>query len=64
MLYSETKYPDAMKKLPEDVRLTAIDITNFMLLDSDVRYHEDFIILIAIQKAKQQLKEKPDPKLN
>ena len=64
MLYSETKYPDAMKKLPEDVRLTAIDITNFMMLDSDVRHHEDFIILIAIQKAKQQLKEKSDPKLS
>lgn len=64
MLYSETKYPDAMKELPEDVRLTAIDITNNMLLDSEVRYHKDFIILIAIQEAKQQLKEKPDPKLN
>jgi uncharacterized protein YdaT len=64
MLYSETKYPDAMKKLPEDVRLTAIEITNDMLLDSDVRHHEDFIIQIAIQKAIQQLKEKSDSKLN
>jgi len=64
MLYSETKYPDAMNKLPEDVRRTAIEITNDMLLDGDVRYHKDFIILIAIQKAKQQVKEKSDPKLN
>jgi len=64
MLYSETKYPEAMKKLPEDVRLTAIEITNNMLLDSDIRHHEDFIIQIAIQKAIQQLKEKSDPKLN
>ena len=54
MLYSETKYPEAMKKLPEDVRLTAIEITNNMLLDRDVRHHEDFIIQIAIQKAIQQ----------
>jgi uncharacterized protein YdaT len=64
MLYSETSYPDAMKQLPEDVRYTAIEITNEMLLDGDVRYHEDLIIQIAIQKAMQQLKEKSDPKLS
>lgn len=61
MQYSETKYPDAMKHLPEDVRRTAIEITNEMLLDGDVRHHKDFIILIAIQKAKQQMKEQSDP---
>jgi len=64
MLYSETSYPDAMKQLPEDVRRTAIEITNDMLLDGDVRYHKDFIILLAIQKAKQQMNEMSDPKLN
>ncbi len=64
MLYSETIYPDAMKQLPEDVRCTAIEIANDMLLDGDVRHHKDLIIQIAIQKAKQQLKEKSDPKLN
>ena len=64
MLYSETSYPDAMKQLPEDVRCTAIEITNNMLLDGDVRYHEDLIIQIAIQEALQQLKEKSDQKLN
>jgi len=64
MLYSETSYPDAMKQLPEDVRCTAIEITNDMLLDGDVRHHKDLIIQIAIQKAKQQVKEKLDPKLN
>jgi len=65
MLYSETSYPDAMKQLPEDVRWTAIEITNEMLLDGDVRHHKDLIIQIAIQKAKQQqVKEKLDPKLN
>ena len=58
MLYSETSYPDAMKQLPEDVRRTAIEITNDMLLDGDVRHHRDLIILIAIQKAKQQVREK------
>jgi len=60
MLYSETKYPDAMKELPEDVRSIAIESANEMLLDGDVRHHEDLIVLIAIQKAKQQLKEKSD----
>ena len=64
MMYSETSYPDAMKQLPEDVRCTAIEITNDMLLDGDVRHHKDLIIQIAIQKAKQQVKEKLDPKLN
>jgi uncharacterized protein YdaT len=64
MLYSETRYPDAMKKLPEDVRRTAIEITNDMLLDGDVRHNKDLIILIAIQKAKQLIKERSDLKLN
>ena len=64
MLYSETSYPDAMKQLPEDVRCTAIEITNDMLLDGDVRHHKDLIIQIAIHKAKQQVKEDLDPKLN
>ena len=64
MLYSDTWYPDKMKQLPEDVRHTAIEITNDMLLDGNVRHHKDLIILIAIQKAKQQVKEKSDSKLN
>ncbi len=64
MLYSETSYPDVMKQLPEDVRRTAIEITNDMLLDGDVRHNEDFIILIAIQKAKQLIKERSDLNLN
>jgi len=46
------------------VRRTAIEITNDMLLDGDIRHHKDFIILIAIQKAKQQVLEKSDLKLN
>jgi len=62
MLYSETKYPDTMKQLPEDLRRTAIEITNQMLLDGDVRHHKDLIILIAIQKAEQLVNEKSDPK--
>ena len=55
MLYSEKSYPDAMKELPEDVRRKAIEITNDMLLDGDVRHHKDLIILIAIQKAMDQV---------
>jgi uncharacterized protein YdaT len=64
MLYSETRYPDVMKNLPEDVRRTAIEITNEMLLDGDVRHHEELIILIAIQKAKQMIKERSYLNLN
>ena len=60
MLYSETMYPDAMIELPEDLRRIAIETANDMLLDGDVRYHEDLIVLIAIQKAKEQLKKKSD----
>ena len=60
MLYSETSYPDVMKQLPEDVRRTAIEITNDMLLDGDVRHNKDLIVLIAIQKAKLLLKERSD----
>jgi len=60
MLYSETRYPDAMIELPEDLRRIAIETANDMLLDGDVRHHEDLIILIAIQEAKQQLQKKSD----
>jgi len=60
MLYSETKYPDAMVDLPEDLRRMAIETANDMLLDGDVRHHEDLIVQIAIQKAKQRLKQKSD----
>ena len=60
MLYSETRYPDAMTELPEDLRRIAIETANDMLLDGDVRHHEDLIVQIAIQKAKQQLKAKSD----
>jgi len=60
MLYSETSYPDAMTELPEDVRSIAIQTANDMFMDGDVRHHEDLIVLIAIQKAKEQLKKKSD----
>ena len=55
MLYSESDYPDVMKQLPADVRRKAIEITNDMLLDGDVRHHKDLIILIAIQRAEQMV---------
>jgi uncharacterized protein YdaT len=60
MLYSETRYPDVMKELPEDVRRTANEITNDMLLDGDVRHNKDSIILIANRKAKQLINERSD----
>lgn len=62
MLYSETSYPDVMKKLPEDVRRAAIEITNDMLLDGDVRHHRDFIVLIAIQEAQHLINERSNLK--
>ena len=49
-----------MIELPEDLRRIAIETANDMLLDGDVRHHEDLIILIAIQEAKQQLQKKSD----
>lgn len=64
MLYSESKYPDAMIQLPEEVRRTAIKLTNDMLLDGDVRLHKDIIIQIAIQQAKLEVREKSDQKFN
>jgi len=64
MLYTEKKYPDAMKQLPEEVRRKAIKITNDMLSDGDVRYHEDFVIMMAIQKAKQLTEERSDLNIN
>jgi uncharacterized protein YdaT len=52
MYYSEDNYPSEMKQLKKDVRKKAIKFTNEMLIDNDVRYHEDFIIKMAIEKAK------------
>ena len=53
-----------MKDLPEDVRDKAIHITNSMIIDGDIRMHEDIIVAYAIHEAKlwnQQKKEQqPD----
>lgn len=57
MLYSETRYPDEMRHLPEDVRRIAIKKTNEMLVDGNIRHHRDLIIVIAISKAKKWAKE-------
>ena len=64
MLYSETKYPHVMKQLPADVRRTAIEIANDMLLDGDIRHHEDYIVLIAIREAMEQTEESSDLSVN
>ena len=42
-----------MEQLPEEVRRMAIKLNNEMMADNDVRYHKDFIIVIAIEKARQ-----------
>jgi uncharacterized protein YdaT len=59
MLYSKDSYPSVMEPLPEEVRQKAIQFTNEMLIDGDVRYHKDFIILKAIQKAMLSVSRKP-----
>ena len=56
--YSEERYPAEMKGLPEEVRQKAIKITNDMLMDGNIRYHRDFIILVAIQEAKRRARAK------
>jgi uncharacterized protein YdaT len=58
MLYTTERYPRQMENLPDDVRRMAIKITNDMLVDNDVRYHEDFIILQAIHKARLSVAQK------
>ena len=51
MLYTKDKYPPEMEHLSEEVRRMAIKLSNEMIADNDVRYHKDFIILMAIEKA-------------
>lgn len=52
MLYSKDSYPSVMEPLSEEVRRKAIQFSNEMLLDGNVRYHKDFVILQAIEKAR------------
>ncbi|MFO7935842.1 MAG: hypothetical protein R6U78_17390 [Bacteroidales bacterium] len=51
MLYSNERFPEAMNDLPEDVRNKAIHITNSMIIDGDIRMHEDIIVAYAIHEA-------------
>ena len=53
MDHTNDKYPPEMEQLPEEVRRMAIKLNNEMMADNDVRYHKDFIIVIAIEKARQ-----------
>lgn len=53
MLFTETRYPDKMEHLPEEVRRKAIKISNDMMVDGDVRFHKDLIVAIAIEEAKK-----------
>lgn len=57
MLYTETRYPDKMKHLSDDVRKKAIKITNELIVDGDVRVHKDLIIAIAIVEAEKWAKK-------
>jgi len=58
MLYSKDSYPSVMEPLSEEVRRKAIQFSNEMLLDGNVRYHKDFVILQAIEKARLSVRKK------
>ena len=58
MLYSIDSYPSVMEPLSEEVRRKAIKFSNEMLLDGNVRYHKDFVILQAIEKARLSVTQK------
>jgi uncharacterized protein YdaT len=58
MLYSRDRYPEEMEKLPKEIRHQAIKFTNEMIIDGDIRHHEDLIIAIAIQKARKWASER------
>ena len=58
MLYSKDSYPSVMEPLSEEVRRKAIQFSNEMLLDGNVRYHKDFVILQAIEKARLSVARK------
>jgi uncharacterized protein YdaT len=58
MLYSKDSYPSVMEPLSEEVRRKAIQFSNEMLLDGNVRYHKDFVILQAIEKARLSVNQK------
>ena len=47
-----------MEPLSEEVRRKAIQFSNEMLLDGNVRYHKDFVILQAIEKARLSVTQK------
>lgn len=64
MLYSRDRYPEEMKKLPEEIRHQAIRFTNEMMVDGDVRHHEDLIIAIAIQKARKWARDQKQAEQN
>jgi len=61
MVYTNESYPAAMKDLPEDVRDKAIHITNSMIIDGDIRMHEDIIIAYAIHEAKLWNRGRKEP---
>lgn len=64
MLYSQDRYPEEMNELPEKVREKAIKFTNDMIVDGNIRHHEDLIIAIAIQKAKTWQRERERSEMN
>ena len=53
LLYSDKRFPKEMNHLPTEVRNKAIQISNRMMVDGDVRCHKDLITAIAISEAKK-----------
>jgi uncharacterized protein YdaT len=56
-MYTKEKYPSAMRKLPEKKRDKAIRIANSMIIDGDIRVHEEMIIACAMFEAEQSIPE-------
>jgi len=64
MVYTSERFPEEMNDLPADVRKEAIRITNSMMVDGDIRVHEDIIVAYAIHRAQFQEGEKERGKVN
>ena len=64
MVYTNDRYPEEMRGLTPEVRKEAIRITNSMIVDGDIRVHEDIIIAYAIHRAQLYVRGKATERVN
>ena len=57
MMYTKENYPGVMSKMPEEKRKKAIRIANSMIIDGDIRVHEEIIIAYAMLEAERSSPE-------